>query len=469
MNYSALQITTIYSIILFIFASIQHFLLGTQASDIGTFEQFSWLIANGKMNMASSYRGIAPLQDHFSLLLLPIGVIYKFIPSTYTLIALQSVGIGSLPAVVNSIISKQAKTDKLLRALIVAIVLSPYMFLVNLGDFHPEIITVPIMLLAISESKKDRNIYYYLYLLIALLAKKAQVLFGFGLCLYSFFNKRYLRGSITLCISIFWWIISASYSAPGGDYVKLRLGYLGSNKIEILSTLITKPWHVFTEASPESIILYSLGLLLPFIGLINRKSIPALIATLPVYLTNIISSEGIQRELNHHYSIVIIPFLIIGCIDASNSWNSLQKSIKSSIYYLVIFLSLLAFIGYSRIGYFKTRYLPLTQEAIAFQKAKSNIPKDSSILTTKTYAAHFANRELFKIIETNDFMPLNQFNYIVLPRNNNFESIGGRLKTIKGSETEKKIDQIIKTAQNIGMQCSNVNKYIRICKQPDAK
>ena len=86
------------SLILFVFAGLKHILLGSSAWDLGIFEQFSWLIANGKINTVSSLRGIAPLEDHFSLLLIPIAFIYRIIPSSYTLLALQSIALGSLPA-----------------------------------------------------------------------------------------------------------------------------------------------------------------------------------------------------------------------------------------------------------------------------------------------------------------------------------------------------------------------------------
>ncbi len=460
-----ISLSIVFSVILLVFSSLQHFLLGTQASDIGTFEQFSWLIANGKLHVASSYRGITPLQDHFSLLLIPIGIIYKILPTTYTLLALQSIALGSLPAIASSKIKKFKPNKKIILSLVIGILFSPYIFLVNLGDFHPEIITAPIMLIAILETGEKRNWLYYGSLLIALSAKKAQALFGVGLSIYCFAKGKYQKGIITFIISTFWWLVSSNYSAIAGDYIKIRLGYLGESKIDIVYTLITRPWHVFTEATPESIALYTLGLCLPFLAILSKRSLPALLSTLPVYITNIISSEGIQRELNHHYSIIIVPFLIAGCIDTIKGWKDISKSIANRVYYLTLFFSLLAFIGYSRIGYFKTRYLPLTKEAIAFQSAKKEIPINSAVLTNKTYAAHLANREMFKIIETGDYLPVERFDYIILPGSNNLQSIGGKLVPIKGSNTEQEIQQIIQEAKRSGMKCSSVNEYIRLCKK----
>ena len=94
---AALFVSIAYASILFITAAVQHYLFGTQVWDIGLFEQFSWLIGEGKIAEISSLRQVAPLEDHFSLLLLPLGAIYKVFPSTFSLIGLQSIALGSLP------------------------------------------------------------------------------------------------------------------------------------------------------------------------------------------------------------------------------------------------------------------------------------------------------------------------------------------------------------------------------------
>ena len=154
-------LTLVYIFILFLFAGTKHFLLGNDIADIAFFEQFSWLIANGKMNVASSLLNRAPLQDHFSLLLLPIGIIYKVIPSTYTLLALQSIALGTLPGIAAYFSYKQNSYKQLTTALALSIAFCPYIFLVNLSNFHPEVITAPIMLIALIEVTKKRKLIFY--------------------------------------------------------------------------------------------------------------------------------------------------------------------------------------------------------------------------------------------------------------------------------------------------------------------
>ena len=123
---AALFVAVVYASILFATAAVQHYLFGTQVWDIGLFEQFSWLIGEGRIAEISSLRQVAPLEDHFSLLLLPLGGIYRVFPSTFTLIGLQSIALGTLPAVVAWLAVKRQIKARRIWTLICAIVLCPY-------------------------------------------------------------------------------------------------------------------------------------------------------------------------------------------------------------------------------------------------------------------------------------------------------------------------------------------------------
>ncbi len=444
-----LVIWIFFSLILFIFASAKHLLLGSSAWDLGIFEQFSWLIANKGINSISSLRGVAPLEDHFSLLLIPIALIYKVIPYTLTLLGLQAFALGSIPSLGIYLFSGNKHITKIEIALIVSLILSPVIFLANIANFHPEVVSAPFMLLTISELKKKDVKPYYMSLIVCLCAKKSQVLFGAGLSLYGFAKGKFKKGIITLIISLLWWFNAEHFTAIGGNYIQDRLGYLGNSLTEICLTLITKPWTIFKEAPPEAIFLYTLGLLLPFIGLLKKKSIPALISISPIYFLNIISSAGTQRELYSQYSIAILPFLIATFWDSFEPFNTISKTEIKWRSQLTVFLSIIAFIGYSRIGYFNSRYFPKINEAIALQATKSSIPITSSILTTDNMAPHFANRETIKTIANNDFYPLSQYDYILLPIN---------------KERNKNLNNnLVVKIRLEGMQCSEQNKYYMIC------
>ena len=460
---AALIVSIIYGSVLFTSAAFQHYLFGTQVWDIGLFEQFSWLIGEGKIFTISSLRNIAPLQDHFSLLLLPIGLIYKVLPSTYTLIGLQSIALGSLPAVASYLAVSRRVRSVLIWALICAIVLSPYSFLVNRGDFHPDVLTLPLMVVAIFEATQDRRFRYYFCLLITLFAKNAQALFGVGLCLYCFARGKYARGFTTFVISLFWWFLATHLSSAGGDHVAIRLGYLGDTKIEMLMTLISRPWIVFSVASPSDILLYSLGLSLPFLALLRKPALACLLGSAPVYFTNIISGSGIHRELNHHYSVVILAFLIAGSIDSLPLISAKARQIQKNLFVITLIFSLAAFLGYSRTTYYQSRYFPRLAEARAFQSVVADVDSRESVLTTASYAVHLAGREHIFQIERNSYEQNWPFDRVILPSENAFINVGGKLKEVGKTEIGQQMNQILEKAQFFEMKCSQPNNYIRLC------
>jgi uncharacterized membrane protein len=462
---AALIVSIVYASILFSTAAFQHYLFGTQVWDIGLFEQFSWLIGEGKLTAISSLRQVAPLEDHFSLLLLPLGAIYKVFPSTFSLIGLQSIALGSLPAVAAYVGVRRQIKARLVWALICAIVLCPYSFLVNRGDFHPDVLTIPFMIVAIFEATQGRRWRYYFCLLITLFAKNAQALFGFGLGLYAIARGRYIRGLITIVISVFWWFLATHLSTAGGDHVAIRLGYLGDTKLEMLATLLVRPWIIFSVASPSEIFLYTLGLSLPFLALLRKPALACLLGAAPVYLVNIVSDSGIQRELNHHYSIPILAFLIAGCLDSMPSISVKARQIQKNIFNITLVLSLVAFLGYSRLMYFKTRYLPRLPEAVAFQSVISGIGSQESVLASSNYVVHLAGREQISQIEKDDYQEKWPFDVIIFPSEEALINVRGRLREVGKTKIGRKMNQVLKSAKAAGMNCNQVNDYIRLCRR----
>jgi uncharacterized membrane protein len=405
------------------------------------------------------------LEDHFSLLLLPLGAIYKVFPSTFSLIGLQSIALGSLPSVVAYVGVRRQIKARLIWALICAIVLCPYSFLVNRGDFHPDVLTIPFMMIAIFEATQSRRWRYYFCLLIVLFAKNAQALFGLGLGLYAIARGRHIRGFITIAVSIFWWFLATNLSSAGGDHVAIRLGYLGETKLEMLATLLVRPWIVFSVASPSDIFLYTLGLSLPFLALLRKPALACLLGAAPAYFVNVISDSGIQRELNHHYSIPILAFLIAGCLDSMPLISVKVRQIQKNVFNATLVLSLVAFLGYSRMMYFQSRYLPRLPEALAFQSVAPGIRSEESVLASSNYVVHLAGREHISQIEKDDYQQKWPFDVILFPSETALINVRGRLREVGKTKVGRRMNQALERANATGMNCNQVNDYIRLCRK----
>jgi hypothetical protein len=145
---------------------------------------------------------------------------------------------------------------------------------------------------------------------------------------------------------------------------------------------------------------------------------------------NIVSDSGIQRELNHHYSIPILAFLIAGCLDSMPSISVKARQIQKNIFNITLVLSLVAFLGYSRLMYFKTRYLPRLPEAVAFQSVISGIGSQESVLASSNYVVHLAGRERISQIEKDDYQEKWPFDVIIFPSEEALINVRGRLREV---------------------------------------
>ena len=233
------------------------------------------------------------------------------------------------------------------------------------------------------------------------------------------------RAGITAGLSLAWWLIASEMASEGGDYVNIRLGYLGDSKLEIITTILSRPWAIFSETSPESIFLYTIGLSLPFLALFRLRSWPALLGASPIYFTNVISASGIQRELSHHYSVGILAFLIAGCIDSIGTAPTSVRLNGKRIVAITALLATTALFGYGRIGYYSTRYSLCMQEAMHFSR-QSGDPQWSLSSRYAQLCPHMAGRLTIRQIEY-DYGPIDQYEWIVLPAPNVPIEVGGKL------------------------------------------
>ena len=327
-------------------------------------------------------------------------------------------------------------------------------------------IALGLMLIAIVEATKVRRGLYYISLLLTLFAKNAQALFGLGLGAYACVKGRYRRGLTTIAISLSWWFLATSLSSVHTNHFANRLGYLGDTKLQILKTLFTTPWVVLEVSSVEQIFLYSLGLCLPFLWLLRIQAWPALLACLPVYLTNLIASRGIHRELDTHYSIAIFVFLIAGCLDSLPAISELSSKIARRLLWLTLIFSLAVFLGYSRIGYYQTRFWPRLAEAREFHRVSKEVGDKESVLTVSNYAVHLAGRDKIEQIEKNKFETFSPFDVIILPSMNaktNYAS--GKLRLVKDSSLGEMVSDVLKGAESDGFKCSDNVEYVVTCRR----
>jgi uncharacterized membrane protein len=147
----------------------QHRGLGTQAFDIGIFDQGVWLLSRFKDPFVT-INGRNLFGDHASFILLPFAAIYWIVPSVKVLLAAQTLalGLGALPTF---LIAREKLRDELLAAILgVAYLLNPVVGWANLSEmFHPDAFEIPLVLFAFWFLLRHRWLGYWLCLVALLL------------------------------------------------------------------------------------------------------------------------------------------------------------------------------------------------------------------------------------------------------------------------------------------------------------
>jgi uncharacterized membrane protein len=237
------------TVILFACSSLRHILFQSSAYDLGIFDQAVYLISQGQLPV-SSFMGYHILGDHAAFIFYPLALLYKIYPSVYWLFALQAaaLALGALPT---WYLARQANlTPQQSIAMAAVYLLYPVVFNVNLFDFHPEAIALPILLAAVWFARQGKTAWFCVSIILILSCKAVLSLtvaaMGIWLIL---FEKRRLCGIIALCFGAAWFLISSQMIIPffsGREAAAVgRFSYLGNSVTEIAQNLLLKPGLVF--------------------------------------------------------------------------------------------------------------------------------------------------------------------------------------------------------------------------------
>jgi uncharacterized membrane protein len=402
------------TIILLACSSLRHILFQSSAYDLGIFDQAVYLISQGQLPI-SSFMGYHILGDHAAFIFYPLALLYKIYPSVYWLFAVQAtaLALGALPT---WYLARQAQlTPQQSIAMAAVYLLYPVVFNVNLFDFHPEAIALPILLAAVWFARQGKTAWFCISIILILGCKAVLSLtvaaMGVWLIL---FEKRRLCGILALCVGVAWFLISSQMIIPffsGREAAAVgRFSYLGNSVIEIAQNLVLKPGLVLGKVFSLDNLIYLVLLLAPIIWGLSFSSIIPLIGAIPCVAINLIADYQPQKDLVHQYSLPALPFLLLAVISslaAGKGWLQNKRAI--------ILWSLMIFLALAKFGYFWSRYLESLDTWQARQEAIAQVQTKGSVYTTDAISPHLAHRQLIKLTDANfPQTDLTIFDYILL-------------------------------------------------------
>jgi len=418
-------------IILSLSSSLRHYWFHSSSWDLGIFDQAIYLISQGQ-EPHSTLLGFHILGDHGAIVLYPLGLLYKIFSSTYFLFLVQgfafSVSIYPL-----SRLSKNLNLSNLSTSTsYLAFLLYPIIFNVNIFDFHPEVLSFPIVLdLFISFKEKTIvsfwKIFIKIFFILSCKITNSFLVFGFGIWLIL---KGFLKfGSLLISISFLWFFLVAFILIPhfgGQDASILRqAGKFGLNQNLNVDLFYAFKiiYQLFLQLFSISNLEYLILLFLPvFYLLFNKKRLIILsnfIPFLPLLFVNLISDSFPMKNLVHQYSLFFVPFLAVS-IQESLSLVSIQgvlnypKWFQLRSNYFIIFWSVLIFLIFSRFTYYLGPFHSHFESSEARREAISLVKDTSSVLTTSDIVPHLSKRKNIKFLNSEEVFNEKDFDEILL-------------------------------------------------------
>lgn len=406
---SRLYLTVLMAIASVVFLAASSFRLAVfrAGTDLGFFDQLIFLLSQGANPVSSILEGVHLIGDHAAFVLYPIGLLYFIYPDVHWLLAIQAIALvaGVIPVYALSI--NAGLSVNYARAVAVCYALYPGLFNINFyTEFRTETIAVTSLLWAVWAFKTERYTRGAIAVIITLLCKEAMSITVVGLGFWLWLErKQFMAGLLCILASIGWFLLAAVYLIPnfrGGEQMAgtWHYGSIGDSLSGIALKVLTQPQLLLSRAILPDRLFYYLLLLLPIaIGLHWRK-IGALIPALPMLGLNILADYSGQRDLIHHYSLPIIPFLFVWLID-SLGYLKRYNYRRWLTRRLLIVWSIVGFLALAKISYFWTRYLPLMSNAGAVRNAIDLVEPGDGVLTTGFIAPHLSHRPTIKLLEGN--------------------------------------------------------------------
>jgi uncharacterized membrane protein len=446
-----LWIMAIALFILFLISSVRHTIFHSTGFDLGIYDQVVYLISQGQVPI-SSFLGYHHLGNHGAWSVYPLALFYKIWPSVYWLLFIQSFSLAIALIPLWNLAKLTGLDDKVSFGVIISYLLYPIVFNVNLFDFHPEVMALPVIFFVLLCAEKKAIGWFTLGVMWILGCKAVLSLLIIGLGGWLLiFEKRVKYGLIALILGSSWFIIVTQGIIPAfsGEEVAAvgRYSYLGDSVFSIASNMLLLPHLVLGKIFSFDTLRYLFLLILPIIwGLIplNQQTAKAQIGqTLTTFtpisiilFLNILSDVSFQRSLNYQYSLPFVPFFLLAMIRNlqvnQTYWQNFKSTAPSWFVTLPVKLSnitlkipnflfpktilIWSLFTLILIGNFNEYfgYFQQIDNGRSLQQAVGKIQTKGGVLTDNKIAPHVTHRPMVKLLDQTTPTNLVEFDYVLL-------------------------------------------------------
>jgi uncharacterized membrane protein len=369
------------------------------AFDMSIFDQGVWLLSRFKDPFVTIL-GLNLFGDHVVFIMAFFVPLYWIWPSPETLLVVQAMAlaVGGFPIY---LIGRRVLKSRWL-ALIptFAYLLYPALGWLNLENFHPDALEVPLALFALYFMTRGSWRRYFVMVVLLMLCKEDTWLFLVPLGIYVAVRYNWKVGCVTIGLAVGWFLIAffgiqpalSGVTAGSLDSWRIPFGGMGG----LIKETFTQPWEVVGYMITPEKVKYLFQLLTPllFLPLLDWRSLIAL----PVLFFNLISTFWYQSNLQYHYTSLLIPVLCVSAIFGLERFRKLKVRWSLVLVGLVVTVACGYFWGPLPGSRTPSSFPdPNTPVCVAANEALTYIPEGAVVAADDSFAAHLALRELIYI------------------------------------------------------------------------
>ncbi len=379
----------LYSVAL-IYPSVERYrALHSHIWDMGMYQNGLWNYSIGSIDFLV-------VRHHFRPILGLYALIYKIMPYGETLLVLQSLSISIAVFPLYAYASEMLGREKASVVVALYCLFSP-VWLINLTNFHPDSLIIPLGLSAMYFQKKGRTVPFVLSLILLLTVKEISFFIAALICLsgalqYKKGISRYALAAVIFVSGLL--VVDFLMPAMEGHALMNIAGvtWMGRDMGALFRTVLTNPWKVAATfinywKAAYFVILFGSFLFLPLLAPLS------LLPALPGISLALLSDLWRIQSLAYHYPATVVPFIFVAFTEAIGKRPSLHKNffkVLVGVFLLLSSLHLGFFLFYKNDSYHYSRYLVTPRDDRNRNALETLIPTDPSIVVSSSNLVNHA-------------------------------------------------------------------------------
>jgi len=381
----------VYAVLLFLLSSLRHGLFQSGALDLGYHDQILYLLSRGQPPIVSFW-GYHFLGGHAEWIYYGLALIYRIYADVHWLLAIQAVSLAIALWPLLALCRQAGLTPYNGWTVGIAYLLYPLVFNINLFDFHPEVIAVPLIFAAALAARGRQPVGFAIAatLILGCRASLSLLLITMGLWLVIFERRRWY-GAYAIAIGSVWFLVVTQVLIPtfkpDGYHALGHYGSLGSSLGEVMRNALLRPDLLVQQLLTLANLEYLVLLLVPLIWGLSWRHLAPLVAGSSILGLNLLSDSAGLKNIVFQYSLPILPFLLLAVIAAQAAGAGFLHRRR-----WIILWCLIAFAALARYPYFWGDYLSAVDTWSATHQAIAQIDDSNSVLTTHSIVPHLTHR-----------------------------------------------------------------------------